>query len=263
VICPKFVRFEKFRLAGLEYGVNQFKFDGTGNADSVFPGSAFDSDFDAALFLIEKLRKAEPNIYINLTTGTYPSPFWTFYADSIWRGGLDDSETGVGPICEQWITYRDADTYQEIVQGGPLYPLNSLMMHGIIYAQYNRKLNTDPGNDFRNEVRSYFGSGTQCQELYITPSLLSSQNWDDVAEAARWSRENADVLRDTHWIGGNPAKLSKGSSVTDEAYRGQIVNSVANSQDPGSSWTDSARAQGVCCGRRCGVPVSLWFFFAV
>jgi hypothetical protein len=190
-----------------QYGVNQFKFDGTGNADTVFPGSAFDSDFDAAMHLIGDLRRAEPNIFINLTTGTYPSPFWTFYADSIWRGGDDDSEIGVGPTREQWITYRDADTYQGIVQGGPLYPLNSLMLHGIIYARYNRKLNTDPGNDFRNEVRSYFGTGTQCQEMYITPSLLTTQNWNDLGEAARWSHDNADVLRDTHWIGGNPAWL--------------------------------------------------------
>ena len=33
--------------------------------------------------------------------------------------------------------------------------------------------NTDPGNDFPNEVRSYFGTGTQLQEMYITPSLLT------------------------------------------------------------------------------------------
>ena len=32
-----------------KYHVNQFKFDGTGNVDRVFPGSAFDSDFDAAI----------------------------------------------------------------------------------------------------------------------------------------------------------------------------------------------------------------------
>ncbi len=153
-----------------QYGVNQFKFDGTGNADTVFPGSAFDSDFDAAMHLIGVLRQTEPNIFINLTTGTYPSPFWTFYADSIWRGGEDDSELGAGSVREQWITYRDADTYRGVVQAGPLYPLNSLMLHGIIYARYNKKLNTDPGNDFRNEVRSYFGTGTQCQEMYITPS---------------------------------------------------------------------------------------------
>ena len=39
----------------------------------------------------------------------------------------------------------------------------------------------------------------------MTPALLSTQNWDDVAEAAKWSRTNADVLVDTHWIGGAPA----------------------------------------------------------
>lgn len=189
------------------YGVNQFKFDGTGNANTVFPGSAFDSDFDAAMHLIAALRQAEPNIFINLTTGTYPSPFWLMYADSTWRGGQDDSEIGVGPTRERWITYRDAQTYKGVVERGPLYPLNSLMLHGIIYARYNKQLNSDPGNDFRNEVRSYFGTGTQCQEMYITPSLLTQANWDDLAEAAKWSRANAEVLRDTHWVGGDPAKL--------------------------------------------------------
>ena len=54
---------------------------------------------------------------------------------------------------------------------------------------------------------TYFGNGTQLQEMYITPSLLSAANWDTLAEAAAWSRANADVLVDTHWIGGDPALL--------------------------------------------------------
>jgi hypothetical protein len=190
-----------------EYGVNQFKFDGTGNVDSVVAGSQFDSDFAAAIELIGELRAAKPDIFINLTTGTWPSPFWTMYADSIWRGGDDDSTAGVGPYRERWITYRDAATYENIVQGGPLYPLNSLMLHGMIFAQQHKELSQDPQNDFRNEARSYFGTGTQLQEMYITPSLLSQQNWDDLAEAATWSRANADVLKDTHWVGGDPAWL--------------------------------------------------------
>jgi hypothetical protein len=37
--------------------------------------------------------------------------------------------------------------------------------------------------------------------------LLTAANWDDLAETAKWSRANADVLKDTHWIGGNPAWL--------------------------------------------------------
>ena len=93
------------------------------------------------------------------------------------------------------------------MEKGPLYPLNALMLHGIIYAKENRNLNTDPGHDFANEVRSYFGSGTQLQELYITPELLTTQDWDVLAEAARWSRANATVLKDTHWVGGDPGRL--------------------------------------------------------
>ncbi len=201
-------RFEQMCLEMVtKYGVNQFKFDGTGNADRVFPGSEFDSDFDAAIHLIGKVREQNPAVYINLTTGTYPSPFWLLYADSIWRGGEDDDRAGVGTERQRWITYRDADTYEHIVQGGPLFPLNSLMLHGLIYAQQAKTLSTDPGGDFGSEVRSYFGSGTQLQEMYVTPSLLKERDWDELAKAAKWARERSGILEDTHWLGGDPGKL--------------------------------------------------------
>lgn len=203
--------YQRFHAVTLDLltkqGVNQFKFDGTGNADKVVPGSAFNSDFDAAIALIQDLRAARPDLFINLTTGTYPSPAWLCYADTIWRGGEDHSFAGVGPWRERWITYRDQQVYENDVVGGPLFPLNSFMLHGIIYAQHAAHLDSDPGNDFANEVHSYFGSGTELQELYVTPSLLTPQNWDTLAQAARWSRENAGVLKDTHWIGGDPGRL--------------------------------------------------------
>jgi hypothetical protein len=203
-----FQAFEQVCMEMMDrYGVNQFKFDGTGNANRVFPGSAFDSDFDAAIHLIETIRRHKPGIFINLTTGTYPSPFWLFYADSIWRGGEDHDFDGVGSSRERWITYRDAQTWRHIVLGGPLFPLNSLMLHGLIYAQFAEGLKDDPGNDFPREVQSYFASGTQLEEMYITPSLLSTADWDALARAARWSRSNAAILDDTHWIGGDPDKL--------------------------------------------------------
>jgi len=206
---PKY--YAKFREVSLDFiqkdGVNQFKIDGTGNVDSVFPGSNFDSDSAAAISLIQDWRAKKPNIYVNLTTGTYPSPFWLRYADSIWRGGDDHSFAGVGSWREKWITYRDADTYRNVVRAGPLFPLNSLMLHGLIYARQAEHLDSDPGSDFTNEVHSYFGSGTQLQELYISHGLFSKNDWDVLAEAANWSRRNAEVLRDTHWVGGDPGKL--------------------------------------------------------
>jgi hypothetical protein len=206
---PRYYKLFHDAVTGMvtNYGVNQFKFDGTGNVDQVVKGSAFSSDFDAAIHLIGDLRQLKPDIYINLTTGTWPSPFWLFYADSIWRGGDDTEFAGVGTDRERWITYRDGDVYDEIVKRGRLYPLNSLMLHGIVFAQKAPHLSTDPGSDFANEVHSYFGTGTQLQEMYITPSLLTETNWNVLAETAKWSRRNASTLVDTHWVGGDPRWL--------------------------------------------------------
>jgi hypothetical protein len=114
---------------------------------------------------------------------------------------------GVGSKRQQWITYRDAATYAGIVRKGPLFPLNALMLHGLIYARDAQDLDSDPGNDFGAEIHAYFGTGTELQEMYVTPTLLTRENWDSLAEAARWARAPAPVLKDTHWIGGDPVKL--------------------------------------------------------
>jgi hypothetical protein len=268
---PKY--YAAFRDISMEmvhkYGVNQFKFDGTGNANSVFKGSSYDSDFDAAIHLISELRETKPDLFINLTTGTWPSPFWLMHADSIWRGGEDDDVTGVGSYRERWITYRDAETYKNVVQKGPLFPLNSLMLHGMIYARFRKQLDADPGDDFRNEIRSYFGTGTQLQEMYLTPALLTEKNWDDLAEAAKWSRSNEDVLKDTHWVGGDPAGLevygwaswtpSKGILVlrnpSNERKTIRVRLQDAFELPPGSAQTYSARSPWKEDANRVALPL--------
>jgi hypothetical protein len=233
---PKyFARFREVTLRFIrDYAVNQFKIDGTGNVNSVLPGSQFDSDFQAAISLIDEWRTVNPGIFINLTTGTYPSPFWLRYADSIWRGGDDTGFAGVGSWRQRWITYRDAATYHGIVQKGPLFPLNSLMLHGMVYARQAEHLDADPDKDFSHEVRSYFGSGTQLQEIYVSHSLLSQQDWDVLAEAAHWSRENADVLIDSHWIGGDPSQLQIYGWAAWSPKRGIIT--LRNPSDKQQSW---------------------------
>ncbi len=211
---PKY--YERFRGLCVDvvksYGINQFKFDGIGQNRNTRnlgagggEGGGAQRDFDAMLKLIGELRSLKSDLYINQTTGTWASPFWLLYADSIWRGGRDHSfVAGDAPERERWISYRDNETYDRVVSRSDLFPLNSLMLHGIIYAKSARGLSTDPSNAFRSEIRAMFGSGTQLQEMYITPALLSPQNWDDLAEGAKWSRANADILVDTHWIGGRP-----------------------------------------------------------
>jgi len=204
---PKYyARFRQLCVDVIQkYGINQFKFDGIGAIGSDDDQGTVLRDFEAMLRLDDELRTIKPDLYINQTTGTWPSPFWLFHADSIWRGGEDHSfVTGTAPQRERWISYKDNDVHDEVVGRSELYPLNSLMLHGIIYAKKADGLNYDTNNIFKSEVRAFFGNGTQLQEMYITPSLLSAGNWDALAEAARWSRENSDTLVDTHWIGGSP-----------------------------------------------------------
>jgi hypothetical protein len=203
---PKY--YARFRDACLgmvrDYNLNYFKFDGisSGGAPTGAP-AAFAADVEALLRLIGDLRQAKPDLFINVTTGTWSSPYWLWYADSTWRSGRDWGTCGWGSQRQQQVTYRDAQTYQNVVRRAPLYPINSLMTQGVMFANHGLPKDTDR---IVEDIRDFFASGTNCQELYLTPSLLDAKTWDALAEAAIWSRNNADVLVDTHWIGGDPAK---------------------------------------------------------
>jgi hypothetical protein len=208
---PKYYRAFKGACVDMiqKYGVNHFKFDGI--ASGMYAngsGADYLLDTEAMRRLMLELRQEDPDLYINLTTGSWPSPFWLRYADSVWRQGGDMGFSGKGNKQQQWLTYRDQEVFRNIVGKGPLYPLNALMTQGVAYSRHG-----DAGNPefnsagFKDDVRAFFGSGTSLQELYIQPTRLTSEDWRVLAEAAKWSRAQADVLVDTHWIGGDPSKL--------------------------------------------------------
>jgi hypothetical protein len=180
--------------------VNYFKWDKAG--DGVSP------HFMSLLACAGELRQIDPDIFINVTVGTWPSPFWLNVIDCTWRVGEDMGYEGKGDDREQWITYRDEQTYRTVAGRGPLYPLNSIMNGGLVMANghFFAARAAKAGNNLVHEARSYFGSGTALQELYIQPSLMATSSWDAVATAAKWASLNADVLVDTHWVGGDPAK---------------------------------------------------------
>ena len=167
-------------------GMNYFMWDRAG--DGATP------QFMAVLRAADTLHANFTNILINATVGTWPSPFWLNQVDSTWRGGQDSGMSGIGPANEQWITYRDGQVWQNVVQSAPLYPVTSLEVDAIQLQ----------GADFRHEVRTFFGSGLNLQQLALTPSMMISNDWDCVAEAAAWARTNASVLIDSHWVGGDP-----------------------------------------------------------
>lgn len=204
-------RLGRFRQVLLDLvraqGVSQLKIDGLcGGADFLVDLDATGC-VEAATELLGDVRSASPGVYLTAAAGSWPSPFWLRHVDSVWRGGADHDFEGEGSDRQRWITYRDAATFRNVVQGAPLFPLSSLMVTGIVYARDARRLDADPGGDFVTEVRSYFGSGVQLQELHVTPSLLGERDWEVLAEAARWARASRAVLDDAHWVGGDPSRL--------------------------------------------------------
>lgn len=192
-----------------KYDISMFKFDGVGAGIGSGSGdlTVYQKDVEAFLKLLSDLLSIKPDLYLSLTTGIWPSVYWLKYGDNIWRGGDDTNMMGEGTKRQQWITYRDADTYKNIVQRGPLFPLNSLMLCGICIAD-----NGNPGlfemndKDISDEIWSFFATGTNLQELYINPHKLNTSNWDCLASAAKWARENEAVMTDIHWVGGDPGK---------------------------------------------------------
>ncbi|MFA5192526.1 MAG: enterotoxin [Verrucomicrobiia bacterium] len=191
-----------------KYGVNHFKFDGIAGGSYANGGAAYVLDTEAMRRLMLELRREDPAVYINLTTGSWPSPFWLRFADSIWRQGHDMKFEGKGSKQQQWLTYRDLETFRSIVGKGPLFPLSSLMSQGVAYSRHGMAGEaTFNSAGFKDDVRAFFGSGTSLQELYIQPGKLTADDWAVLAEAAKWARTNGDVMADAHWIGGDPLKL--------------------------------------------------------
>ena len=187
-----------------KYDLNYFKFDGIGTGGRpTGTGAEFVQDMSALLRLVGELREVKPDVFVNITTGTWSSPYWLWYCDSTWRSGADWSTHGWGSKRQQQITYRDKETYHNVVLRAPLYPLNSLMTQGIMFANHGLP---DEVDDLNDDIQTFFAGGTNCQELYITASIMRPQDWDALAEAAKWSRNNADVLVDTHWVGGDPGE---------------------------------------------------------
>ena len=191
-----------------DYNISIFKFDGVGAGNGASGASiTYQKDIEAFLKLITELRTDKPDLYLSLTVGTWPSVYWLKYGDAIWRAGDDTGLGGEGPKRQQWITYKDGQAYENIVKRAPLYPLNSVMYHGICIADRGLPGTLEMDNkDISDEIWAFFGSGTSLQELYVDPHKLNSVDWDCIRDASNWSKAHAKQLADTHWVGGSPLK---------------------------------------------------------
>jgi hypothetical protein len=209
---PKY--FETFRTVCEDMirrqGIGYLKFDGIGDLGDWLPkgpGRDYGGDMQALLHLIDRLRQLRPDLFINATVGTWPSPYWLFHSDTVWRGGEDVGYRGDGSKRQRWITYRDSLGYDIRTRRGPLFPFNSLKFQSVMCAKLSlaRELGTDL-HDLADDIHMAAASGTQLQEFFVTAQMLTPAAWDLAAESIAWVQKNADVLADSHGIGGDPGK---------------------------------------------------------
>ena len=214
------------------YNVNFFKFDGI-SAQAVAVGPDTDAtgeeDAEGIISMERDIRTLKEDIFLNTTVGTWASPFWYRFTDATWRQADDYGELGKNSSDrENWVTYRDQLVYQHYVQNSPLCPINTLMTHGFILADYYTREwswssfgyvnNYVASEDWSyaaalRELRCAFACGSGMVELYCDYNLMNSTNngalWADLAECIEWQEKNADVLPDIHWVGGAPYDGSK------------------------------------------------------
>jgi hypothetical protein len=199
-----------------EYNIGYFKWDGFmlacnetdhGHLPGIYSREAFVSTY---IDIMNSVRKVNPNIYLNITTGTWLSPWWLKYADCIWMQGADWAYAEEVPSIndrDKSITARDAVLWDDLQKQHLLFPMSSLMTHGLIKGRLNFLGGKNESLDsFTNEVMMYFGRGVMMWELYVSPDLLSDNEWNAIASSIKWAKANKDVLEKTKMILGDPLK---------------------------------------------------------
>ena len=234
-------------------GVGYYKWDGVqyscSEPDHGHPVDIYSrrAVLESVLDLCRQARQKNPDIFLNITSGTWLSPWWLKYTNQIWMGGEDYGYSSVPSITRRdaAITYRDSVLYEDFREKDFWFPIANLMTHGIIKGNL-QKLGgeIDPLDKFTDDVLLYFARGISMWELYISPDLLTAGEWKAIADAMSWAKDRFPILSATEMIGGDPKDGSTYGYVHFKGKKGIIVarNPV---MEPGRLRVELAPSQGL------------------
>ncbi|HTY58059.1 MAG TPA: alpha-galactosidase, partial [Bacteroidota bacterium] len=194
-------------------GVSFFKWDGIQFAcnepDHGHPVDIYSrrAVMESVIDKCNAVRKANPATYLNITSGTWLSPWWLQYANQIWMDGQDYGYADVPSISprDAAITYRDFVLYDDLRTKDLWFPVANMMTHGIIKGNLEKLGGeNEPLDKFTNEALLYFARGVSMWELYISPDILTEGEWDAMAQSMQWAKDRFPVLATTTMIGGDP-----------------------------------------------------------
>ena len=164
---------------------------------------------ESVIGMCRAVRAKNPAMFLNITSGTWLSPWWVKYANTIWMDGADYGYADVPSISQRdaAITYRDFVLYEDFSLKDLWFPVANLMTHGIIKGKLELLGSPEePLDKFTDDALLYFARGVSMYELYISPDILSDGEWNTLAKAITWAKDRFPILANTSMIGGNPMK---------------------------------------------------------
>ncbi len=217
VIGPKYAAL--FRERTTEFaraGVGYFKWDGLqfvdGNPANGGPLGIYGRRVGIrnVFGFAESVRRVDPDVFLNITSGTWLSPWWLRAANTIWMDGGDYGDADVPSFTKRdsAITYRDMVLYDDFRTKGLWFPIANLMTHGIIKGtlDVDEIGRGEPLSKFADETVFYLARGVTMYELYVAPDILGEGEWGVLADGLRWARANFDVLKRGELVGGSPLR---------------------------------------------------------
>lgn len=156
--------------------------------------------------LYERLRTANPKLWINMTCYVNVSPWWLQWVNSLWVQNSGD--IGFAKNIENQaqvdkeITYRDARYYDCLCKRALQIPLKNLYNHEPIYGNTAHVNYTD--EEFEKYIYWCTVRGQALNELHLSVNMMNESKWTSLSEAMNWQKDNFHILKNAQFIGGNP-----------------------------------------------------------
>ena len=166
--------------------------------------------------MYETMRRNRPDLWINMTSYTNPSPWHVQWVNSVWMQNTGDTGYSYkdGDTDEKaMLTFRDGDYYEFFTKNQWQLPNKYFYNHDPVYAKTAHNVPGGPGRQIEyttDELREHLymlgTRGTAFWEYYYSPSMFDNEKWQVNAEAANWIEDNFDILQKSKMFGGDPEK---------------------------------------------------------
>lgn len=214
-------RFFRDRLLYFQrtYGVNFFKYDGISMGCNAFgqgyPPGLFSREWNVQSVIdsANALRAKDPDVFLRIGGR---SPWWLRWSNIGNVGGGESCGGDYGYLYmvptltprQSMISCHNMSNYEGMILDRIQFPMSSTEGTGLILGQHARAGGSNESlQDWNDAVVDYLSNGNMVIQLFLTPGLLSPEDWSSLGHSLQWFEANAHpILDNTTMVLGDPMK---------------------------------------------------------